>query len=581
MCFKDAKYLLFGMHIMKYALRSTSFGTSALSMMLVALASTAQAQTLPDSARPSTMEQQFRMEENRPAVGGAPVISVPDQSAKEIRGGVAFELNAITIEGETVYGEAELKPIYADKLGTKVTLGELNKIASDITTLYRNNGYILTRAVIPPQRAEGGNVTIRIVEGFVNEVKLQGDITPGQESNLQAYADKIRASKPLDAKKLERYLLLMEDLPGVEARAVLQPSATTPGASDVIVSIKRKMIDLAVTADNRGSKYLGPVQGGASVSANNVIGLDEQTRFRFINSTLDDGELAFGEIRHEQQIGTEGTNLILDASRTRTNPGATLEALEIKGVSDALSVGVSHPMIRSRRSNWFLNSDFTYRNVDVNTLGTDLYRDETRVLTAGTTYDFVSSDSAINRMEGSLSKGFGWGTDNIQGHSRVNGEDSFLKANAKMSRIQPVYGPFSVFGALSGQYSFDPLYASEEFAAGGSEFGSAFDAAEITGDSGAAGRLELQYNQGALWDVISQYQLYGFYDQGYVWNRNIQAGSEDVQSVLASTGLGARFNVMESLSGGMELALPVVHKVASRGEDGDNSRFFFNLQYRY
>lgn len=559
--------------------RATHIAVTALVATLATNA--AQAQTIPDAARPSAVERQLRIEKPRPNVGGAAVISTPDAVAKKIGDGTQFTLTRIVIEGETVYGEAELAPLYADKLASKVTLDDLNQIAADITNYYRNHGYILTRAVVPPQAAKDGVVTIRVIEGFVNDVRLQGDVKPGSERRLQAYADKIKAAKPLNAKQLERYLLLMEDLPGVEARAVLEPAANTPGATDVVVTITREAVDFLASTDNRGSRFLGRPQANASIYFNNALGLDEQTQLRIANTPFEREELRFGEIRHEQQLGSEGTTLLLSAGTVRTKPGFTLDPLDVNGRSTTYSIGASHPILRSRRANWFINTDFTYRNVDVTVPGLKLYADKTRVATLGTSYDFVDSSAAVNRLETNISQGLNWDVGNNGNPlSRANGETDFTKATARLSRIQPISGPWSLFASAAGQYSFDPLLSSEEFALGGSEFGSAYDSAEITGDSGFGTRAELQYNASEQNAAISQYQIYGFYDIGTVYNRSPIAGSETSSASLASTGLGARLNLFEQVNASVEAAVPLTRDVAANDNSND-PRVFFSLQYRY
>lgn len=549
-----------------------------LTVGMTVAAQQAYAQVLPGSARPDAIERQYRIENQRPDLGGAPIIQTQEPQAKEIRGGVAFELNGITIENGTVYKESELKHLYKDKIGTKVTIGELNAIASAITTYYRNNGYILTRAIVPPQRAEDGNVKIRIVEGFVDQVRIEGDAADSKP--IQAYADKIRANKPLNAATLERYLLLMDDLPGVEARAVLQPSATTPGASDVVVNVTRKRVEGSVNFDNRGSRFLGAYQLGGTLAANNIFTDEDQTQLRVINTPFESEELFYSELRHEMQLGGEGTKLMFSGNHIRTEPGASVAPLEFQGESNSFTIGANHPLLRSRQSNWFVNTDFTVRNVDVNALGADFYYDKTRVLSVGTAYDFVDSLNAINRLDASVGKGFALGTDTEQNKSRANGQESFFKMNARASRIQPISGPWSAYAAASGQYSFDPLLASEEFAIGGTEFGSAYDPAEITGDSGLAGRLELQYNQ-APQGFIDQYQLYTFYDLGRVWNQDPIPGSESEHVSLSSAGIGARFNIAEAVSGSVEGAVPLTKHVSAMGTDGNSPRAFFALQYRF
>jgi hemolysin activation/secretion protein len=555
---------------------------SSVAALAVLSATSGYAQVIPGSASPDIRSRQLQIQEKAPKVSGQPVISSDEgQSAKEIKGGLSFTLKSITIENSTVFKDGELESIYKDKIGTKISVSQLNKITSDITSYYRNKGYILTRAVLPPQQINGGNVKIRIVEGFINSVKIQGDDAANDEL-IKAYGERIRAEKPLNVETLERYLLLMEDLPGVEARAVLQPAPNTQGASDIIVNIKRKPIEGSATFDNRGSRFLGPEQLGLTAAFNNVIGVNDQTQFRIVNTPFGFHELQFGEVRHEEQLGTDGTKGILSASYVQTEPQFNLKPFEIVGKSNAYSAGISHPLLRSRRENWFVNGDFTFRNSELDTLGSDLSYDKTRVFAIATSYDVVDSTSAINRAELRYARGVDIGTKvRTQPHSRANGQPVFDKFTSKLSRIQPIDGPWSVTASAAGQWSPDTLYASEEFAIGGAEFGSAYDSAELTGDSGAAGRIELQYNEAPQLSYLSQYQVYGFYDIGRVWNRLPITGSEASTADLSSTGLGVRFNVSEQISGGFEGALPLTKKVSAFGADGGDPRVFFNLQYRY
>src|SRR5262249_50261488 len=148
-----------------------------------------------------------------PSVTNEPIVTSPETGqGQKLTEGIKFTLKDITFENLTAFSKEQLRPEYGQYLGKKITLATLNEIASNITVRYRNAGYILSRAVVPPQRINGGAIKIRIVEGYVDRVTFEGDpITGGL---LKAYADKIRNAKPLDSATLERYLLLMNDLPG-------------------------------------------------------------------------------------------------------------------------------------------------------------------------------------------------------------------------------------------------------------------------------------------------------------------------------------------------------------------------------
>jgi len=538
------------------------------------------AQAIPSGVQPGRVQQQLQFEDQRPAVGGASIITVPDEAGKDkgLKGGATFKLKGVVVESATAFSKEELAAVYSGYIGKEATLGTLNEIASKITAKYRNAGYILSRAVVPPQRIGDGVAKIKIVEGYVNKVIVQG---PGSDAKLIGqYAEKIRAAKPLNASTLERYLLLMDDLPGVSANAVLKPSSA-PGASDVIITLKDKRIDGAVTVDNRGTRYLGPVQYGLEAHINNATGWYDHTLLR-TNVTSIVRELQFFQLVHEEQLDSEGTKLTVGVGHTRTKPGYRLDTLRVSGVDVSYFAQVSHPFVRSRQTNWFGNVEVDHRRTKSMSLGAPLYTDRLNIARIGSTYDFVDSYSAINRFEGRLSKGLNFGDDGYPDiRSRSNGHTGFYKINGSASRLQPISGPFSLYVAATGQASSAALLSSEQFGVGGANFGSAYDPSEITGDSGIAGRTELQYSRYGDLEWVPSYQLYGFYDIGEVWVRNPAAGLERTESI-ASLGLGLRFNILDPISGNLEVAVPMTKDVAANSpNNGDDARVFFSLAYRY
>lgn len=165
------------------------------------------------------------------------------------------------------------------------------------------------------------------------------------------------------------------------------------------------------------------------------------------------------------------------------------------------------------------------------------------------------------------------------GLSRANGQSDFTKVAAAALRLQRNTENVNLLAA-AGQYAFDPLLSSEEFALGGPEFLRAFDPSEQVGDHGLAGRLELPYLVDVGQPFLEAAQIDRFGDVGRIWNRDAAPGEVERMS-LASTGGGVRFNVTEWLSGGVEVAVPLKGEVAAEelNEDGsgDDFRVFGSL----
>ncbi|MCW9033488.1 MAG: hypothetical protein OQJ97_04650 [Rhodospirillales bacterium] len=543
-----------------------------------------QAQTVPSGTRPGQIERQFE-EFKEPRA--TPKVVVPEtiQRAKPPANAksVKFVLLDLNVVGATVFTKDQLSPLYKKYLGQEISLLTIYEIADALTTKYRNSGYILSRALLPRQTIASGVVRIQVVEGFVDEVIFSGD-APDKRGLLKSIGQKIVKSRPLNVSKLERYLLLMRDVPGYEVSSVLVPGKVT-GASTLTVKLKHQVVNAGVSVDNRGSHYVGPIFVNTRLSANSLAGLGERTQIRYITTDFasppERDELQFFDISHQQKLNAEGTSLSLRASRTTSTPGGTLEDDQIESKSRSVSLGIRHPFLRSRAQNLSGYLTFDYLDSDVNTGGEALSRDRVRAARTGVAYDFIDKWRGISAVELGIGQGLP-----ILNNSPKNGEllsndrgrSDFTKFEINASRKQSISENFNILGAVSSQYSFHRLLSSEEFGVGGSSFGRGFDPSEISGESGVAAKLELQYsNEIKVLPFRSEYQMYLFYDAGSIWAREDSPSRDSI----SSTGLGVRFNLTDYISGSLEYAQPLVGRTESRGKDGQAGQTYFGLAVRY
>jgi hemolysin activation/secretion protein len=87
---------------------------------------------------------------------------------------IEFTLAAVSISGATVFTPAELAPFYEPYLATPITEVEATEIARRITEKYVAAGYILSRAIVPPQQVVTGVLQLRVIEGYVGAVTVSG-----------------------------------------------------------------------------------------------------------------------------------------------------------------------------------------------------------------------------------------------------------------------------------------------------------------------------------------------------------------------------------------------------------------------
>lgn len=516
-----------------------------------------------DRRAPASLEGNFIVEDKQ---------SGADDASKE----KVFTLEKVILEGSTIYSESEVNNLLAGYIGKPVSLNDLNVIAKVLTKEYRNDGYVFSSVILPPQKIKDGIVRLKAVEGRITEVTLTGDYKDGN-CLIKDMADKIRSDGPSSTKDLERYLLLIDDLPGVKARSILRPSST-PGGGELIINIEQDSFEGALGIDNRGSQFIGRYRGTAVAAFNSALGIHDRTTLRAI-LTNETEELRFADITHEEQIGSDGLNIRGRFAMTETEPGEELSLSDIRGTSRLFDIEAIYPIIRGRQLNLNIQGGFTVLNTHSDVLSLQTSEDKVRYVYAGTRFDFTDSLAGINQFDLSFAQGIdGLGaTGEGLGRSRVNSEQDFFRANFYAARIQDIYAGFSVELAASGQYSADELLASEEFSIGGEEFGRGYDAGEIAGDKGIDGSIELRYSDNTGYDFLQTYQLYTFYDAGKVWNKNPGVGETSHES-LASAGIGARFNLDYDISGYLEFSTPLTRNVAAEHDDG--SRIFFSFLKR-
>ncbi|MGB8274076.1 MAG: ShlB/FhaC/HecB family hemolysin secretion/activation protein [Alphaproteobacteria bacterium] len=543
---------------------------AAVAGALIALAAVpTAAQQVPTSVDPAQIEKQFevrpRVREEAPPELARP--AAPERVTPLSK--QTFVLTRVVVEGATVYGPDAFTPLYRDLLTKEVRLADLEPVAKKISDLYQADGYALSYAVVPSQEPSGGTVRIKVIEGYIGRIAFEGEVK-GSTSLLESYGKKISAERPTTVASLERYLLLIEDLPGVSVRPLLERVNAEIGEYKLIVGLSHVEIAGFGQIDDRGTRFVGPVQLWAGANFNSVFGLYENTSVRFV-TTSDPSELVFINLSHTEPLDSEGTTATLSGSYSQSSPGFTLTPLDINSRSKRFDLQVAHPLIRSRKFDLYVSGRFSYRDTRSKQLGFENASDRVRALRAGSTVSFEDGLGGRDFIAMELSQGLGIlgasDPDSLK-LSRAGASDWFTKLTLDLSRYQRLFERWGLLVTATGQKGFNTLLASEEIGIGGDRFGRAYDPAEIAGKSGAAGAVELQYD-GTIPDfVLAQYQFYAYYDFGAV----VAGGTEQTQT-LASAGLGVRGQFIHGVFASLEVAKPLTRPVFANGDQ--DPRVFF------
>ena len=487
-----------------------------------------------------------------------------------------FPIKDIVVEGETVFGETDFDALIAPLIGQEKSLAEVMAVAEAIEAKYRDAGYLLTRAFVPPQRSKIGVFKIKVVEGFIKDIVIEG-VDGDLKSRITSMLAFIQSEHPIKAATVERALLLVNELPGIKAAGLLKPSNDDVGAADMMITVVPQLVEGSAGIDNRGSRYSGPWTSNADLAVNSLLGQGEQIGFGVTRSVSPYKQRGF-RTHYTQPLGSDGLSTQTSFDRSFAAPGWTLKESGVRTTSTNIGQRVSYPVLRSRKENLLLDGGFTVKSAKSDVNDAALSTDYWRVLDTKASWSQNGWLGGGTAATVGMAKGVTMAGSSHKGNanlSRTNADPAFTKFTFDGKRVQPLWSEWSLLFGVAGQYASNKLLAAEEFTLGGSQFGRGYDPSALTGDHGVAGTLEVHYDTETGLPVAETAQVYSFYDQGAVWNRDhVETGYR-----LSSIGVGMKTTLNQGVTVGMEYA----HGL--HGPDStvsaDPGRLYFSLQGRF
>lgn len=550
------------------------------------------AQQLPGAADPGRIQQNIQPAPITPR--SAEIIS-PDEEddvqfeldLPKVKEG--FTLTSVKVLGATVIEQESFDVVFKEAIGKKANLKTLQVLANRGTMLYRENGYFLSRLLVPEQEGENGQIVLAAVEGYASELEIRfPEATAKQARFLESISGDIRkrvqALRPLHSSKLQDILLRLNEFGGVNVGSVIEPlppESAKPGAVKIAVLVQKTAPRFSVGFDTYGSRFSGPIQARANTSLAPGLFSFDRLQLNILTSAPTD-EVKFGSMTYEVPVNSRGTFVGMNFGISDSEPGFTLKANEIESSSLSVEPYVRHPWVKTRKYTVMSQLSLDYRNIDSDILGTELFTDRIRALRLSNDVNYNDRWQGVNNANIRLSQGLnalGATESGSLNLSRAEGRSDFTKLEAGINRLQQLTTYLQLYTSVTGQYTNDPLLSTEEFGYGGQSFGRAYDPSEILGDRGVAGSIEFRYY--GLPPVFNvSFSPFAFYDVGRIWN--LDTGSEDHDSA-ASAGLGARYWHPVGISGTIGVAMPLTKDVNTPvfGNTDRDPRILFDIQYGF
>ena len=467
-----------------------------------------------------------------------------------------FRITTIRIIGNTVFAAALLHDLVKDAEGKELTLEQVGALAERLTDYYHSHNYPLTRAIVPAQTIEGGLVTLEVIEARYGRLVIDNK-SPVRDALLSATLAPLRANDLIAQDKLDRSLLLLSDIPGINVETSMQAGQTV-GTSDLVMNVvPLPMLTGSGAFDNHGSRFTGRDRASASGYLTNPLHQGDVLSATVLSSGRN---MRFGQVSYETLLNGLGTRVGGSASALRYVLGDTLTAIGGHGSANVASLWIKQPLVRSQRHNVYaqLQLDGFWLNDLVDTADTQKNRTlrSTALSLNGDVRDLVPQ--GLTSWKTSVSAGklrFLNADAQLADSDSAQTEGSFVKYNVWANHTQTFTARDSLYVALAGQRANANLDQSQKMTVGGPASVRAYDTGALSGDHGVLMTVELRHAlDGPVWGTAGFWQVRAFVDSARLSINQTPWTSSVNQATLSGAGIGLVWAGAQQLSVQLSLA---------------------------
>ncbi|HEY3645345.1 MAG TPA: ShlB/FhaC/HecB family hemolysin secretion/activation protein [Gammaproteobacteria bacterium] len=463
------------------------------------------------------------IESQQPLFKVAPLANLPSSSAQVPPGGPTVAVTAFDITGNTVFDTATLQALIASYTGKDLTLAEIYKAADVITRYYQDHGYGIARATLPEQRLSEGRVRVQVVEGRIGKVSVEGN-TRTRTGAILNQATAIKSGDVFTDSAMDRAALLVNDLPALQAQAVLEPGSEF-GTADLIYKVQEDSAYTGlVSVDDYGRPDVGRMRLNAEVSVASPT--DSGDRLIADVTHSEDDLLNFGSLSYVLPLGPDGGKLNASWNQSRYHVTGAFAVLGLRGTGKNGALSYLFPEIRGRASSLIwgvgIQHEAGYSSATITGEVTDPITHKTSLET--NTFQLASTNLNLVDINALYVHAFEDGsTYNLAAVFSSNGRHNHGEnPGAQRAKFEFDAGyqlPFDQSWTFttkgSSVWSPDPLADAEKFSLGGPDNLRGYPSADARGDAGFYGSLELQRSFAPLPISVG-----GFFDAGRAWERH-------------------------------------------------------------
>ncbi|MCS6941437.1 MAG: BamA/TamA family outer membrane protein [Geminocystis sp.] len=497
--------------------------------------------------------------------------------------GQNFGINNIEVRGNSIF-QTEIESLISEHKNRNVSKTELEEIASKITQLYLNEGYITTRAVL--EEIRGNTAIIQVYEGEIEAIEIQGG---GRLENYVRERVSLGTTSPFNSGKLEDQLRLLKADPLIEKiQATLKPGSRERGSILEVKVTPSPPLFGNIGINNNSPPSVGDVEVNLGLGYRNPLGLGDTLSISYQPRVEDWTGTYSVELNYSVPVnpmdGRINARVSIQENKIVEGP---FKPLDIRGETQYYEINFRQPVLRTPREELALSLGLGYRHGQTFTffgptpfgIGPD--KDgisETSVLTFGQEYVLREKTGAWG-LRSQIRVGTG-----IFGATKAvipGAPDGFFVAwLGQVQRIQ-VLSPDNIL-IIQGdvQIAFDPLLTSEQFVIGGGDSVRGYRQNVRTGDNGFRFLIEDRITLARNENLEPAFQLAPFFNMGSVWNVRGNPNILPDQRFIAALGLGMIWQPTRNLNLRLDIAPPLID-LKDRGNNIQDDGFHFSVNYSF
>jgi hemolysin activation/secretion protein len=461
----------------------------------------------------------------------------PSESAP---GGIRFDVKGFRLTGNTVFPTPVLEDVLSPSLGPARSLDDLETAAARVSAWYRAHGYLVARAYVPPQRIEGGIVTIAVIEGHYGRIGLANQ-SRTRDAVLQRFLGPLHTGDIIDEHALTRATLLAQDASGTTGAtgtsATIAPGLL-PGTSDMTLDVpKARAVSGSLQVDDFGQSSTGAARVIGALNWNNPFGIGDQFGARVLTSIT--GQ-TYGNLGYTLPIGGDGLTWGVAYTRSTYSVGGQFDALDAYGSANVWSTFFSYPILRAPSANVYTTLGIDHKLLSDHLGAFDSVEDKTSDVGRFALSGNLTLQRSVSTFDTTVQQG------NLRFKSpgaaqrAAQTAGAFTKFVFTLTHTQVLADSTQLYFAFSGQTASRNLDSSEQLSLGGPYAVRAYATGDAPVDEGYVATLELRQSlRQSLVPVLVT--LTGFLDtaDGKVSAHPFAPGTNHLR--LSGAGVGANF----------------------------------------